>query len=152
MGSDQFFDGQSVLQFLEPGARILSLLIEDGGRPGDRGRKRTQPEPRQYTVVDLERARYLITNSYLVAACTGRSAACDRSCPLYPCRLNRSTQHFILGGKMECMQYFSKRTDLSVHSQAHPNKEARQLNERPRKTLGFETPAVRFNASVASTG
>ena len=53
------------------------------------------------------------------------------------CRLNRSTQHFMLDGKMECMQYFSKRTDLSVYSQAHPNKEARQLNERPRETLGF---------------
>jgi len=32
-----------------------------------------------------------------------------------------------------------------VYSQAHLNKVARQLNERPRKTLGFETPAERFN-------
>ena len=45
----------------------------------------------------------------------------------------------------------SKRTDLSVSSQAHLNKALRQLNERRRTTLGFETPAARFNASVAST-
>jgi IS30 family transposase len=48
-------------------------------------------------------------------------------------------------------QYFPKGTDLSRHSQAKLNAVARQLNERPRKTLNYETPAQRFSQCVAST-
>ena len=49
-------------------------------------------------------------------------------------------------------QYFPKGTNLSLHSQAKLNAVARQLNERPRKTLEFQTPAARFDACVASIG
>lgn len=49
-------------------------------------------------------------------------------------------------------QYFPKGTDISNYSQAQLNAVARKLNERPRKTLHYETPAERFSQSVASTG
>jgi IS30 family transposase len=43
-------------------------------------------------------------------------------------------------------QYFPRGTDLSRFPQAHLNKIALRLNQRPRKTLGFETPADRLQA------
>jgi IS30 family transposase len=48
-------------------------------------------------------------------------------------------------------QYFPKRMDLSGFSQSELDKVALRLNQRPRKTLAFETPASRLQASVAST-
>jgi len=49
-------------------------------------------------------------------------------------------------------QYMPKGIDISSYSQAKLNAVARQLNERPRKTLGFQTPAERFSQTVALTG
>jgi IS30 family transposase len=49
-------------------------------------------------------------------------------------------------------QYFPKGTDLSVHSQAHLNFVANQLNRRPRETLRFRNPAEKLAESVALTG
>ena len=49
-------------------------------------------------------------------------------------------------------QYFPKGTDLSACSQAELNRTALQLNQRPRKTLAFRSPAEVFDESVALTG
>jgi IS30 family transposase len=48
-------------------------------------------------------------------------------------------------------QYFSKKTDLSDYTQSDLDKVALRLNQRPRKTLGFQTPASKLQESVAST-
>jgi IS30 family transposase len=48
-------------------------------------------------------------------------------------------------------QYMPKGIDISGFSQLQLNAIARQLNERPRKTLGFRTPAEMFSESVALT-
>ena len=49
-------------------------------------------------------------------------------------------------------QYFPNGTDLSVYSQSDPDQVALRLNTRPRKTLGFQTPADTFDRAVAMTG
>ena len=49
-------------------------------------------------------------------------------------------------------QYMPKGIDISGYSQAKLDAVARQLNERPRKTMGYQTPAEMFSQTVALTG
>ena len=49
-------------------------------------------------------------------------------------------------------QYLPKGIDISEYSQAKLNAMARQFNDRPRKTLGYLTPAEMFGRTVALTG
>src|SRR5580692_6795770 len=46
--------------------------------------------------------------------------------------------------------YLPKKADLSCYSQSDLDEIALRLNQRPRKTLGFQTPADKLQASVAS--
>lgn len=48
-------------------------------------------------------------------------------------------------------QYLPKKTDLSQHTQQELDEIALRLNQRPRKTLEFKTPAGKLQESVAST-
>ena len=47
-------------------------------------------------------------------------------------------------------QCFPKDADLSVHSQDNPDAVTRQLNERPRKTWNYCSPAEKFDECVAA--
>jgi IS30 family transposase len=49
-------------------------------------------------------------------------------------------------------QYLPRGSDLSVHSQDDLDAIALQLNTRPRKTLGYKTPAATLAQTVALTG
>jgi hypothetical protein len=66
--------------------------------------------------------------------------------------INRSSQLVEPGVRFgaDYVRYYPNSGHSAVQSQVYLNKVARQLNERPRETLQFETPAERFNACVAS--
>ncbi len=69
---------------------------------------------------------------------------CDLRSP-WQCGSNENTNGLL-------RQYLSKGVDVSELSQIKLNAIARQLKERPRKTLGFQTPAEMFSQCVALTG
>ena len=68
---------------------------------------------------------------------------CDPQSPWQRCS-NENTNGLL-------RQYLPKKADLSAYSQDDLDQIALRLNQRPRKTLGFETPESRLQASVAST-
>ena len=106
--------------------------------------KQTQNLPREfYKSLTWDRGKELSDHKRLKLATDVDIYFCDPRSP-WQRGSNENTNRLL-------RQYLPRGTDLSLFSQTRLNTIARQLNERPRKTLHFETPAERFNQCVAST-
>ena len=90
-----------------------------------------------------DRGMELAQHRRLTVATEGQIYCCDPQSP-WQRGTNEHTNRLL-------RQYFPKSTDLSRDSQADLNKIALRLNQRPRKTLGFQTPAAILEAAVANT-
>jgi IS30 family transposase len=127
----------------------LVMLVKVGGRDTktiiDRLIKRAHKLPRElYKSLTWDRGKEMADHRRFTLATDIQVYFCD---PHHPWQRgsNKNTNGLL-------RQYFPKGTDLSVYSQAKLHAVARQLNERPRQTLYFETPAERFQQCVATTG
>ncbi|TCU57843.1 IS30 family transposase [Novosphingobium sp. PhB57] len=106
--------------------------------------RQTQRLPRElYQSLTWDRGKELADHPRLTLATDVEVYFCDPQSP-WQRGSNENTNRLL-------RQYFPKGTDLSLYSQAKLGAVARQLNERPRKTLEYQTPAERFQACVAAT-
>ena len=90
-----------------------------------------------------DRGREMAKHKTFTVASNVKVYFCDPQSP-WQRGLNENTNGLL-------RQYFPKKTDLSGYTQVELDKAALSLNQRPRKILGFQTPASKLRASVAST-
>jgi IS30 family transposase len=106
--------------------------------------RQTQRLPRElYKSLTWDRGKELADHPRLSLATDVEIYFCDPQSP-WQRGSNENTNRLL-------RQYFPRGTDLALYSQAKLSAVARQLNERPRKTLEYQTPAERFQACVAAT-
>ena len=105
--------------------------------------KQSQRLPRElYKSLTWDRGKELADHPRLALETAVEVYFCDPHAP-WQRGSNENTNRLL-------RQYLPRGTDLSSHSQAKLSAIARQLNERPRKTLQYQTPAEKFAECVAA--